>query len=678
MAEALLEPDAAERERPRQPTEIPKVVEERIRRGRERMRKKAPKRQMFYKFWRGDTYCYVNSKNALVTQDTVAWAAGGKMPDHRIRNSYPFIASIVQAKVSAATQRVPGYEVVPSTTEPDDAQAADLAAKVLLFGYDEWRLRRATTKAVEHALVGGEGFAYPYFDTSLGPFVTNEETEETIGLGDVRVLVLSGNEVYWEPGTDFEDSRWYVIEQAVPKDVIEDTPGYLKGELRADATDAESPTDDTPAELVIRREYLERPCPKYPRGRRLVMANGRQIVPEGDYPCANAEGEILDEPVLLRLSYITETEDRDRGLVELLVDLQRTIQDTWNKILEHKNRTLNPQMTAPRGSNMARRDDTPGATWFYTPVGGQKPEWERPPAVPDSLFQILDKALEHLRAIASDLDVQADPDVAARTAQAAIEESRLRWQTFLGDLAEFHSRLGRRCLYLVQRNYTEPRLIKIQGLFGPDLTPGFMGADLLGQADVRVNPDSLAVKSRKSVVEEVLLFGDRQWISPRQAMAAVSAGNSEVLGQSWKFDEARANSIIQKIKRGPEELFSLPDREEMGPNGEPRIVPGYMPRAFDNVDIHREVFETWMKTADWDRLDDPMREAGNVYYEALLRIQNEREIQRQLQEQNMAEQLGASNAAKPQQASPKPDQRAPSNGAGGPTANQPPDQALPT
>ena len=106
------------------------------------------------------------------------------------------------------------------------------------------------------------------------------------------------------------------------------------------------------------------------------MANGRLIVPEGTYPCVNAKGEVLDEPVLLRLSYIAETDDRDRGLVELLVDLQRTIQDTWNKLLEWKNRCLNPQMVAPRGSNMARRDDTPGATWFYTPVGGQKPEWE--------------------------------------------------------------------------------------------------------------------------------------------------------------------------------------------------------------------------------------------------------------------------------------------------------------
>ena len=654
------------------PQAIPKMVEERIRRGRERMRKKAPQRQMYYKFWRGETYSYVNSQNVLVAQDTVAWAAGGRMPDHRIRNSYPFIASIVQAKVSAATQRVPGYEVVPSTTEPEDAQAADLAAKVALYGYDEWRLRRATVKWVEHALVGGEGFVYPYFDTSIGPFVTDPNDDDGargVGLGDVRVAVLSGNQVFWEPGVDFEDSRWVVIEQALPPDVVREEPGYIKGDLKADATAAESPTDDTPADLVLRREYLERPSAARPQGRRLVMANGRMILPEGTYPCENAKGEVLDEMVLLRLSYLTETDDRDRGLVELLVDLQRTIQDTWNKLLEWKNRCLNPQMVAPRGSNMARRDDTPGATWFYTPVGGQKPEWERPPPVPQELFQILDKAIEHVRAIAGDIDVQADPDVAARTAQAAIEESRLRWQSFLGDLAEGHSRLMRRCLYLVQRHYTEPRLIKIQGLFGPDLTLGFMGADLLGQADVRVSPESLAVKSRKSVVEETLLFADRQWISPRQAMSAVSSGNVDVLGQSFKHDVARANYIIQTIKRGPDELFGL----RPNPDGS----PGWMPRPFDKVEIHIEVFETWMKTTDWDRLEDGMREAGKLYYEALLQIQQQRQLEAQMQQQQMAEGLGMSNAAKPQQASPGPDQRAPEGGAGGPTPNQPSDQSVP-
>lgn len=648
-------------------TKIPPVIETRMRRGRTRMQKDAPKRRLYYKFWRGDTYWYLNSRGSLVAQDTISWNAGGKAPDHRIRNSYPFIASIVQAKVSAATQRVPSYEVLPSTTEPEDAQAADLAAKVLLYGYDEWRLRRATVKVVEHALVGGEGFAYPYFDNSIGPFVQDQNEDGTpaehdngkpkyVGQGDVRVLILSANEVYWEPGSDFEDSRWFVIEQAVPIDVIKETPGYLGGdELTADASDMESPVDNKPTDLVLRKEYLERPSAKHPQGRRLVMANGRLIQPPENYPCVDAKGRVLDEPVLLRLSYIAETDERDRGLVELLVDLQRTIQDTWNKILEYKNRTLNPQMVAPRGSNMARRDDTPGASWYYTPVGGMKPEWERAPGIPQELFQILDKAVDHIRAIASDIDVQAEPDLAARTAQAAIEESRQRWQHFLGDEAEFHSRLGRRCLYLVQRHYSEPRLIKIQGLFGPDLTQGFLGADLLGQADVRVAPDSLEVRSRKAVVEEASLFFDKGWIDGHQAMAAISGGVGEKLGESWKFDVGRANFIIQTIKRGEEALFALRDN----PDGS----PGWMPRQFDNVDIQRDVFETWMKTTDWDRLPDPMREAATLVYNGLIQIQQQRQAEAAMAQQQMAEGQGLQNAAQPQPPKPMPSQPSPNGGS---------------
>jgi hypothetical protein len=63
-----------------------------------------------------------------------------------------------------------------------------------------------------------------------------------------------------------------------------------------------------------------------------------------------------------------------------------------------------------------------------------------PPAILNELFQILDKAIEHMRALSADVDVQPDPRLTAQTAQSAIEQAQLRWQSFLGDGAEFHSR----------------------------------------------------------------------------------------------------------------------------------------------------------------------------------------------------------------------------------------------
>jgi hypothetical protein len=86
--------------------------------------------------------------------------------------------------------------------------------------------------------------------------------------------VLSANEVGWEPGTDFEESRWYFIDQARPIDTVKEMPGYLGGDLAADATDSDLPTDSPKDDLVRVTEYFQRPSAKEPRGQRLVMAAG--------------------------------------------------------------------------------------------------------------------------------------------------------------------------------------------------------------------------------------------------------------------------------------------------------------------------------------------------------------------------------------------------------------------
>lgn len=645
------------------------------------MRKAAPQRRLNYRFWRGDTYWFLQGGN-LSSQTPGGAGVGGGKPSHRIRNKYPFIAMVVASKVSAATQRIPSYDVVPSSAEPDDYQAAQLAQKISLWGYDAWRLRRVKTQCFTHALVGGEGFAYPYFDTSVGPYIevdvedpiTGEPTGETesVGQGEVRVKVLSANEVYWEPGVDFDNARWYCIEQARTKEEVEAMPGFFGGEVTCDATDSDAPKDSDPANLVTVTEWLERPSAKHKRGRRIVIANKRRIVPDGDYPCQDRDDNVLDEPVLVRISWTVEVDDRDRSLVEQLIDLQRTIQDCWNKLLEWKNRALNPQMIVPRGANMSRKDDTPGAQWHYNP--GLKPEWEKPPAIPRELFEMQDRAIEQMRAIASDVDVQPDPRLTTGTAQAAIEQAQLRWQSFLGDGAEFDSRLMRLCLYLVQRYYTEARDLKVMGSGGPDLIPAFRGADLLGQADVRVTP--ALTRTRQEVERLAMLYAQNQWITPQMAMEAIQSGAMDRLSQAWMNDVGRAWFLIQTIKRGPDALMALPDRPLFpgepqavdangqpllpGPDGEER-VPGWMPRPFDKVEIQKNEFETWMKTTDWDRLPRESQHMALLVYQAYIGLEQRQQIEEAQRQQQMAESLGIANAAKPQGPPQLPSQSAPEN-----------------
>lgn len=638
---------------------VPADVQPKIDRGRKAMLADASKRRLCQRFEKGDTYWYLSDKSVLMEQSTVTSANGGGKPPHRVRSKINFIRPIVEAKVSAATQRIPSYDVSPSTTDPTDEGAARLAEQVALYGYDKWMLRRVSIKAVKLAIGGGgDAFTLPYFDQNVGPYV--EVDGRMVGQGEIKVLVLSGNEVYWEPGTDFYMSPFWCVERAVPLEEARKLPGFIGVDLAADATTSDIPTDKRDRDnLVMVTDYYERPCPKYPEGRVMHFAAGGLITdhrlldpsaehPWEPYPLRDHEGKVVDEPILHRLSYTLDPEtDRDLGLTWQLIDVQRSAQDAWNKIMEWKNRCLNPQILAPVGSLIDRPDDVPGAVKYFRPINGMKPEWENVKPVPDSLFRILDMAQAAMREIGSDANVQ-DTEAAAKTLQQVIEQSNNRWQSFLGDTAEWHSRMMRHCLLLVARHYTEPRLLQIRGRFGPYPISDFKGAQLMGQVSVTVLPGSLEVKSRQQIRDEILAYADRGWITPQVAMAAIQGGTAEKLIQGYELDVARANRIIQAIRTGNVmDMGTWIVTDAM--TGLPTEVPQWMPREGDNLSIWKTVFGDWQKTEDYAALPPEGQESMNLIYAQIKQLEMLEQQQAMAAQAAQAADLGMGNAAKPQE-----------------------------
>lgn len=636
-------------------------------RGRKQMLRYAAKRRLCMRFERGDTYWYLDGKGALNFQSTVTSVNGTGKPPHRVRNKYNYIGPIVDAKVSAATQRVPSYEITPSSTDPTTIGAASLAEKVALYGYDKWRLRTATLKTTRLAIgQGGVGYALPYFDPNVGPYLQttdpNTGQDEWVGQGEIKVLVLNGNQAYGEAGVDFDDSRWYAIERARPLEDVKETPGFIPTvKLVADASASDIPTDrDRNDNLVMVTEYFERPCPKWPSGRTITVANGKPIVDYrlidpscptwwGPYPLQDAKGTSLDEPLLHRLVYKVDADtDNDLGLTWQLVDFQRTIQDAFNKLVEWKNRCLNPQMKAPVGSLIGTPDDVPGAVRYYRPISGKEPEWEQPPAVPQSLFQIIERAVDDMRNVASDQQVDPAPNLAAATLESGIEQSLNRWQSFLGDLGEWHSRLMRHCLLLVARHYTEPRLLEVRGLEDWEPLAGFQGADLLDQVSCRVLPASLTPITRAGIQQQLTWINQNfpGFLNPEAAIAALQAGNIDRLTRSYWLDVSRANNVIQKIKDGS--VLQMPDRTDTMPDGTQQQAPSFMPSPVDNLAVWKSVFGDWMKTDEFERLPPEGQEVGNLVWSGIQQLETQR-AQQQLEQQNqIAMAQGAQNAARPQ------------------------------
>lgn len=660
---------------------IDKTLLAKIKRGRERMEDGASLRNECLQFWRGNQYVYRNSQNSLSYQSTITGIDGAGKPRHRMRTVRNIIVDVVAAEVSAATQRTPSYECNPSTTDPEDITAARLSERVALYGYDQWRILKATQDVVTYAVVADEGFAWPFWDSSVGPYVDGD-----VGQGEIRIRKFGPNEVYWEPGVNFLESRWHAVEQARDIEDVKELDGYMGGELSPDAMAGDRTTKENAppqAKLVMVTDYLERPSAKNPQGKWITMANGKRIQPDREYPCMDHEGNVLDEPVLHKLSYFSDPDsDRDMGLVRHLLDPQRTVNDCTNKLLEWKNLALNPQALIINGILDQPLNDEPGTFYNVQALSGDAGvSWRPVPQVPGELMEMKDDAVSDIARIAAQNDIPGQVE-SGKAIAALLDRDQSRRLNFLANLADFHSRLMRHCLYLVQRHYTEERLLKVRGEESDfEIIRDFLGAQLRGQADVRVYPSSLEPQTRQAIEAQVLAYADRQWISPEEAMQAITNGNARALSRRVELNIARARLIIQKIKDGPEFLFNTPDRQALPdeipevplidpntgmqavdpmtgvplttPQTDPETgeqittVPGWMPRPFDNVGVHKAVLEDFMMTAVYDALEPGMQEAANAYYEALLNLEAKKAAERQAQEIEMAQNLGQSNATRP-------------------------------
>jgi hypothetical protein len=117
---------------------LPPDIKDRLTRGRQAMKKDANLRRLCHKFWLGEHYWYQTVSGALNVLATALIDVTGGKPGHRVRNTYNFIASIVEGKVSASTGTTPGYEIDPSSADLEDVAAARIAEQVAYYGYDKW------------------------------------------------------------------------------------------------------------------------------------------------------------------------------------------------------------------------------------------------------------------------------------------------------------------------------------------------------------------------------------------------------------------------------------------------------------------------------------------------------------------------------------------------------------
>jgi hypothetical protein len=708
------DPEAQPTKKVSPPIKPPKDVQKRIDRGRERLKQVAPRRKLASDFTNGNHYGWIGEDQVTYNQSsTVTFSNGGGMPDHRIRRSHDLLGPIIKRKIAASTAKIPGYEIIPSTDGEEAFLASQVAEKVAYAGYEKWEIKRATKRLLWNALVTDEGFIGARWDSSVGPYVDvsqhpedptqpDPENPQYIGKGEIKIVVYGGLEVIWEPGVEFEESRWMGIDTARPVSLVEEEESFIVTgtKLKADAETSSVPKPQrlrTGTEMVMVTEYLERPCNKWPMGRRLIYANGRQIFPEETYPCVDNEGNVVDEPALHRLFYAVDAaSDRNKGLVISLIDPMRSYDQAANKAEEGVELGMNPQLMVPIGalSEETPVTDEPGIVIEYDPMvsPNAEPKWKQDYSVPADIYRQQENASTELERISFDYEVPSGLH-SAQAIAAIFERNEASWADFIADLAEVHAALMRDCLTLVQRYYSEQRLLKFKGAAGWENLAEFRGADIKGQTDVQVLPGSLEGRTRQALENKIVSINNMfpGYFPPPVVIAALNSAQPERLVESYEKDEIRAYRIIALIKSGA--FWSVPPRPlvpgEEAPlldpvteepvinykTGEPfqmTSVPGWMPRPFDNADLHKQILESWMKTSDYEELDEEAKQAAMLYYKALLDLETKAAQRRAELQTQMAEQAGAANAAKAGEPKTMPDMPSPSSaGTEAPSEPQP-------
>src|ERR1044072_1376899 len=128
--------------------QIDTYVDDRVTRAETRVKPLLPSINERYEFWRGNQYAYVDSKNKLSFLPTKTTPTGGGKRPWLSRTVNNLLIDIVQHEVSAATQRIPSYEVTPTAPDPDKRSAAKTSEQVALWGYEAWNNQLTSIKSV--------------------------------------------------------------------------------------------------------------------------------------------------------------------------------------------------------------------------------------------------------------------------------------------------------------------------------------------------------------------------------------------------------------------------------------------------------------------------------------------------------------------------------------------------
>jgi hypothetical protein len=466
---------------------------------------------------------------------------------------------------------------------------------------------------------------------------------DEIPLGDVNTAVVEPYRMSLDPlATDLHNARWVMESSIQPLDLVKELydkeePGYtgkaqellqesnMPGSMQRfyqlkNSSGVKAPTanvgsdgvDKLPENMVVVKEYYERPSMQFPKGRLIVVANGVTLY-AADSPC---EGPDLGDwhPYSECRWELVPGRFWGKGPLDDSVEIQKQINSIDAVIVLVRKTMAIPQKLIPLGSGVQKGEWTgrPGQEIFFRPdASGVGPSVLPPVGVDEQVFQERAQRLEDLKQVSGAIDIlkgDRPPGVNAASALNLLYEvgtGKLfpildRWKVFVeGD--------QKKQLRLIAKNYKEPRpqFIAMLRMKNTELSPEsinqFIGQDLYDNCNVVVEAGSNVPKlqaAKQAALEQAAQTG---------VLALEQPGNRMEFQRQMGitgFD----NDVGPDTKRAEWENDLL-ENVLASPDNKPIVL------VMDNHDIHMDVLARRMKEPSFVALPQEVQQAFMMHWQ---------------------------------------------------------------
>jgi hypothetical protein len=530
------------------------------------------------------------------------------------------IKPIIRNELTKLTKEEMQFYVVPATTEESDIFAARAGESLAEFVLDDSKFNRVRRQATLWALLTGTGYIKTYYDQ--GYPVPGAEP------GKIILDALSSFPIY-VPLLDEEDIQVqpYVFHQRSVD------PNFIKEKWGVDVT----PDNEAKAEYYeerlrnvlgiqskgyvpqsIVREVWVRPNQEFPNGAMFIIQGKNVLYMYEDIQEAREDAE-LDAPVgdsdvaetptrnplelpetvfpyehgeypFQKIIHIPAARYYGLSVIEDLIPLQKEYNRSRSQIIETKNKTASGQWVVPKGSvNPAQITSQPGLVITYQP-GFEPPKAIKQPDLPAYVLQDLDRTLKDMDDISGQYEVahgRTPPGVEAASAIAYLqEENDTRLYHTTASIEEAAQNVGSQILALVDQCWTDQKMVKVVSKNNYTDVKMFRKADMKGNTDFRIEPGSMAPKSRAARNAMMLELVDRQILPPDKILKYLQMVDTNQMYNEMQLDDRQAQRENIRMSEG----ISIPINE------------------YDNHAAHIMSHENFMKTEEYELLDESSRQ----------------------------------------------------------------------